>query len=337
MKTLQITQQIISSIQKNPASLYQIPWEDLKLCFFTELEYRKDLYPPMQYQSVHQLFEKHFIALDNFLAIPDPSGIINILKEFAFAIQCFPDAQYTDTMLAEANYNEACLNHILNDTIIVLGDSHVNFFSGNEQLTFVPIGNQINICPTITNHPFTVLHLGPCLAYTCTQPNTSMRFQEKADFLFTNFIKPNAHIICSLGEIDLRVHVIPQSQKQQRTYQEIVDDVLTQYMSFLLSLKEKGYHVYCWGPIASQPETCPVDPAFPRNGTEAERNMATLYFNYQLATQCKQHNITFLSIFNQMITEDFRTKSEYLSSDHCHLGQKALALAEAIWKQVLPI
>lgn len=336
MKTLKIIFQIINSIQTNPASLYQIPWEDLKLCFTTELEYCEELYPTTQYQSIKQLFQSQFLTLDKYLSIPDIPAIVSLLQEFAFALQLLPDAEYTDSMLEQAHYNEACLNHIINDTIIVLGDSHVNFFSGNEMLTFTPIGNQINVCPTITNAPFTVLHLGPCLAYTCNKSDTSMHFHEKAEFLCNNFIKPNAHIVCSLGEIDLRVHVFPQSKLQNKPYQKIVDDILTEYLSFLLSLKERGFHVYCWGPIASQRDNCPIDPAYPRNGSETERNMATLYFTQQLAVLCRQHDIPFMSIFDQMITDDFQTMDEYLSPDHCHLGQRALALAAPIWKKILP-
>lgn len=337
MKTLEIIFQLINSIQTNPASLYQIPWEDLKLCVITELDCRKELYPDTQFQAIKQLFYNRFQTLEKKLTIPDVSIIVSLLKEFAFALQVLPDSEYTDTMLEEAHYNEACLNHILNDTIIVLGDSHVNFFSGNEMLTFTPIGNQINVCPTVTEYPFTVLHLGPCLAYTCNQSDTSMHFHEKAEFLCNNFIKPNAHIVCSLGEIDLRVHVFPQAQLQNRPYQEIVDDILTEYCAFLLSLKERGFHVYCWGPIASQRKVCPIDPAYPRNGSETERNMATLYFTTQLAIFCKQHNIPFMSIFDQMVTDDLQTKEEYLSPDHCHLGQRALSLAAPIWENTLPI
>lgn len=337
MKTLKIILQIINSIQTNPSSLYQIPWEDLKLCFNTELEYREELYPEVQLQSIKQLFQRQFFALDKCLAIPDVSAIISLLKEFAFGLQLLPDIEYTDTMLEQSHYNEACLNHLLNETIIVLGDSHVNFFSGNEMLTFSPIGNQINVCPNITNNPFTILHLGPCLAYTCNKTNTSMHFHEKAEFLLNNFIKPNAHIVCSLGEIDLRAHVYPQAKLQQRTYQEIINDILVEYLSFLVSLKEKGYHVYCWGPIASQREICPIDPAFPRSGTEIERNMATLYFTQQLSLLCEQHDIVFMSIFDQMITNDFLTIEKYLSADHCHLSQRALALAQPVWEKLLPL
>ncbi len=337
MKTLNIIEQILNSIQTNPSSLRQIPWEDLKLCFLTELEYREELYPKTQYHSLKQLFENRFLTLQQHLAVSDIPNIVSTLKEFAFALQILPDAKYTDTMLEEAHYNEACLNHILNDTIIVLGDSHVNFFSGNEMLTFIPIGNQINVCPTITDNPFTVLHLGPCLAYTCNESETSMHFHEKAEFLCNNFIKPNARIICSLGEIDLRVHVFPQAKRQNRPYQEIVNDILTKYLSFLLSLKERGFQVYCWGPIASQRDNCPIDPTCPRNGSEKERNMATLYFTQQLAALCRQHDIAFMSIFDQMVTDDLQTKEEYLSADQFHLGQRALELAAPIWHQMLPL
>lgn len=337
MKTLEIVLQLINSIQTNPTSLYQIPWEDLKLCLITELDCRKELYPDTQFQSIKQLFQAHFIALAEYMTIPDVPAIINLLKELVFALQILPDAEYTDTIAEEAHYNEACLNHYLNDTIIVLGDSHVNFFSGNELLTFSPIGNDINVCPNVTYNPFTALHLGPCLAYNCNKSNTSTLFHEKAEFLCNNFIKPNAHIICCLGEIDLRVHVFQQTNIQNRTYQEIVDDILAEYVPFLISLKEKGFYVYCWGPIASQREACPIDPQYPRNGTEVERNMATAYFNQQLALQCEQHGIAFMSIFDQMITDDYQTIDKYLSADQCHLSQRALALAQPIWEHILPL
>lgn len=295
----------------------------------------KELYSKEQFQSIKQLFQTKFHALDTNISIPDVFAVIQILKEFVFALQLLPDIEYTDFMLQQMHYNEACLKHYTNDTIIVLGDSHVNFFSGNEMITYLPIGNDINVCPNITETPFTALHLGPCLAYNCNKINASTLFHEKIEYLCNSFIKPNAHIIFCLGEIDLRVHVFRQTNLQNKNYQKIVDQILAEYLSFLVSMKEKGFHIYCWGPIASQRETCPVDPAFPRTGSETERNMATAYFNQQLSSLCQQNGITFLSVFDQMITDNFQTKEEYLSDDHCHLSQRALALAQPVWKKLL--
>ena len=335
MKTVEILQSLIHSIEVNPTSLYQIPWENVKQCLAMELDCRKELYPATQLETIHKLFDSRFLGIEKHLALPDVSAIVSLLKELVFALQLLPDTDYADSLTQRIHFSETCLNHYVNNTIIVLGDSHVNFFSGNEFLTFLPIGNDINVCPNITANPFTALHLGPCLACHCNKPDTSTRFREKVDYLCNNFIKPNACIICCLGEIDLRVHVFRQVKLQQRSYQDIVDDILSEYLSFLISLKEKGYQVFCWGPIASQREVSPIDPAFPRNGTETERNMATAYFNAQLAAKCRQHNIGFLSIFDQMITEDFQTIETYLSADHCHLSQRALTLAQPLWKSML--
>lgn len=335
MKTNEIIIQLINSIQNTPSCIYQIPWNDLEICLITEIEYRKELYPEPQFQAIKSLFHSKFVTLEKHILISDTPSIIHILEEFAFAMHLLPDTDYIDAITSQAHFNAARLTHHLNDTIIVLGDSHVNFFSGNEFLTFSSIGNDINICPNITNNPFTVLHLGPCLAYNCNKPNTSTQFHEKIDFLCNNFIKPNARIMCCLGEIDIRVHVFRQSQLQNCNYTKIVDNILNEYITFLLDLKNKGFRVYCWGPIASQSEACPVDPNFPRNGTEKERNIATEYFTHKLNSLCEQHKIPFLSIFNQMIDDNYTTLEHYLSSDHCHLSQTALALAQPMWKKEL--
>ena len=248
MKTAEIILQLINITKSTPASLYQIPWHDLKVCFITELDYRTELYPMAQFQTIKQLVQDCFDAIDHFLAIPDTSAIIALLNRLAFALQFLPDAEHVNLVTRKVHFNEVCLNHYINDTTIVLGDSHVNFFSGNELLTFSPIGNNINVCPTITDKPITALHLGPCLAYNSNKTVSSTRFHEKVNYLCNHFIKPNAKIICSLGEIDLRVHVFRQTLMQNRPYQQIVDDIISEYISFLISLKEKEYQVFCWGP-----------------------------------------------------------------------------------------
>ena len=121
---------------------------------------------------------------------------------------------------------------------------------------------------------------------------------------------------------------------QNKSYEEIVDDILHQYYSFLLNMKNRGYSLYCWGPIATQTDACPIDPNFPRNGSEEECNHATAYFNQQLLSFCKQNDIGYLFIFEQMITSDFKTRSEYLSADCFHLSQRALPLALQEWKKI---
>lgn len=335
MRTVQILQQICDNILQNPSIASQMPWEDIKVCILTELDDRRILYSNVQYSSICTMLQSKFSQLDFANSIGDYSALIKHLSEIIFGLQLLPNNDDAWDNYYRKNFAESCLRHHRENTIIVLGDSHVNFFGGNELLSFLPIGNDINTCtPTDLANIFTPLHLGPCLAYTCNNAQSSFNFRKKAEYLCDHFIKPDATVICTLGEIDLRVHVFQQTLRQQKTYQEIVDDILTNYFSFLLQLKEKNYNLYVWGPIASQSDDCPVDPNFPRNGSEEDRNKATAYFNQQLSAFCSEQGIGFLSVFEQMITPDFKTRTEYLSTDRCHLGQSALPIAKTEWEKI---
>lgn len=335
MQTIEILQGLVNSITVNPFVLSKLPWEDIQLCLLTELEYRDKLYTPEQIQRRDTLFRELIEEMRQYAADGDAVEVLSRFRQIILVLQTLPDPAHTDKLLEQANFDHACLRHHRENTIVVLGDSHVNFFSGNEELTFLPIGQNINVCPSSTPYPFTPLHLGPCLAYNSNRYDTTFRFREKAEYLFQNFIRPHARILCCLGEIDIRVHVFKQAALQQRTYQNIVDDILAQYFAFLLRLRELGYQVSCWGPVASQSEACPVDPNFPRNGTEVERNMATTYFNLELARFCEQNNMPFLSVFPELVTPDLLTLDKYYSLDHCHLGQAALPLALPQWQKIL--
>lgn len=334
MRTIQILLQIINFIKANPSAVALLPWSDILLCISEELACRTELYSDVQFAQTNHLFAELLKEAETEAAAYNSDEVIARLQKLVFALSVLPETEHTDLLLAQAHFDHACLQHYKNDTIIVLGDSHVNFFSGNEELSFLPIGNDINTCINNTTYPFTPLHAGPCLAYTCCQPHTTYSFREKAEYLCQNFIKPHAKILCCLGEIDLRVHVFKQAALQNRTYQEIVDDILAQYMQFLLGLQKEGFRVSCWGPIASQKDNCPLDPRFPRNGTEKERNLATAYFNKKLSELCSLHGILFLSIFQQMVTSEYKTIDSYLSADCCHLGQHALSLALPQWQKL---
>lgn len=334
MRTIQIFLELIHSILSNPAVVALLPWDDIRLCINAELECRDGLYSPQRIPHRNLLFQTMVDEAIQYASIGDAEAVAARLQQIVFALQALPETEYTDRLLEQANFDHACLRHYRDNTVIVLGDSHVNFFSGNEELSFLPIGQEINTCADNTDYPFTPLHLGPCLAYNCNRYQTSTSFREKTDYLCQSFIRPHSRILCCLGEIDIRVHVFKQARLQGKTYQQIVDSILVPYMEFLLRLQQQGYQVSCWGPIASQSEACPLDPRFPRNGTEQERNMATACFTERLSELCRKHDILFLSVFEKMITPDYLTLEQYLSPDRCHLGQAALSLALPEWQKL---
>ena len=267
--------------------------------------------------------KKAFEAEDCTAAAGILDSMIDILRQL-------PDKKEVEKLNLEMTFER----HELENTVMVVGDSHTCFFSGNEMLTLVSLGNGINVCPDVNGRPFTALHLGPCLAYNSNRLGSSNGFLEKVSLLLDKYIAPGEKIVFSLGEIDMRVHVFKQAAIQGRDYKEIVDDILANYFDFLKTVRDKGYKVYVWGPIASQRDIYPNDcVTLPRNGSEQERNMATAYFTQRAREISAAEGIVFMSIFDQMVDDNYMTDETFICADHWHLGQAAYEAANGIWKE----
>lgn len=235
-------------------------------------------------------------------------------------------------ILKRADKSEWVKKHKINDAIIVIGDSHSSFFSGNEMPVFKKLIKsknklKINSCEDKLED-YCTAHVGPALAYNLNKYNTTTMAREKIEYLIsTNLLKPDAKILCAFGEIDIRLHVYKIVEKTGKSYKDIIDNILECYLEFLLFLKSKGYNVGVWGPIC-QIKDVDINDYFPVKGTEIERNKATIYFNNQLEELCKQHNLKYMSICDKLINENFESDLSYLCPDRGHLGQKAWQLVE---------
>lgn len=249
----------------------------------------------------------------------------------------FIDWIYMIKIIEKFNYYRALKNKNKHKQIIVIGDSHSYFFSGNAILKSKPIYHDENGKITYgigSDKRFCVLGLGSGLAYNVGKYNTTQRIQEKLDFLDRHFFNSQESLICAFGEIDIRVHVFKHvDQEKNIGFDNVIDNILNNYISFLLKLKSNGKRVIVWGPIASQKDEWITNPEFPRAGNELERNMATYYFNTELEKLCKVNDIEYMSIFKYLIDEDGRTKEKYIF-DQCHLGQNARIYLEKELKRI---
>lgn len=328
MNTSDLLEQIINTLYQNPTVLSSLPWEEIENCILTEFELREHIYPPLQFKTVTDEISQNISQFKIGAQFMSIQSAVDLVKKFQAMLLSLPELTFSDQVNERATFLEAYYRHRQNDTVIVLGDSHVNFFSGNENLTYEPVGHNINLCPQTNGQPFTVFHLGPCLAYKSCTYGSTFQFREKAEYLIRTFIKPGARILVCLGEIDIRMHVFKQAEKSGRNYTEIVDDILANYKKTLLSLKEQGFKVCVWSPIASQKDSTEPDPDFPRTGNEIQRNRATLYFCEKLEKICAECNFGFYSITKELIDKNYRTRDEYICEDHCHLSQKAVDIAK---------
>lgn len=347
MTTIELIDKLIEIVNKKPDVLSGFDWQDTQLMIELEIDNRKSLYPNDQYNSLIETIRSQFNILrsESAKSLCNADTVSSCLILLKGLILSLPDLDHILAFIWQSAFDHEKITHYADDTAIIIGDSHVNFFSGNEGLTFKAIGDGINVCPNITDYKFTCLHLGPCLAYNCMKEDSKYNFFKKYNYLCDSFIKPGAKVCVALGEIDIRAHVFKEVETQGRTYEEICDDIIANYMELLKDIQSKGFKAFCWGPIASMPDNTSeedelkalaaeglFDQELISVGSEVQRNSATAYFNKRLEEECGKCGVVFMSIFDQMVDKDMHTDSAFLCQDKCHLSSDILPLAQKIWR-----
>ncbi len=208
-----------------------------------------------------------------------------------------------------------------------IGDSHSSVFSGEEKMQ--------DVWPERSNDTidfFRSYRIGPATAY-----NLSTKIYIIDDILSqSGFSKEKDIVLLCFGEVDVRAHLIKQANLQNKTFLEVCEECVDNYMNGIEELKNKGLNIAVWGVIASFNESVKnyTGPSF---GTNLERNEVTKIFNDLLKNRLKHLDIPFVSIFEEMLNADGTTNPEYLDDwegCHIHLNQKAMPIIlEAFRKQ----
>ena len=326
MKTIDVLNGIRKSLVNNPDLISNIEYKDIFELIYLDIQCRRQLYPASQMKDVDLFFDMKLKEISTAIERRNAMLLDRMIEEIAGYISVLPDAEFVSDFIEQSNMDHLKLEHILNNTIFVIGDSHVNIFSGNEELAFIPIGRGINTARQISDLPFSVFHMGPCLAYNSNRYNTTCRFREKLDYLLDDVVEDGAKIMFVLGWIDLRAHVFKQSIINSCSYETVVDNILTNYIGMMTDVSKAGYEVCCFGPIGTLSEETPTEDKFVNSGTEIERNLATGYFTKKLRKMCDDEGIVFASILDRLIKDDGHTDIGLLCSDGCHLGKESLPL-----------
>lgn len=301
---------------------------DIGECLYADIGDCKLILPEEELQELNDMAAFHISKLKSLFDEKDNKAAASVVGDMIDLLNGLPSKEEVEAI----NLEMAKDRHHSEGTVIVFGDSHSCFFSGNEMLNLVSIGYSINLCPDSGDKPFTALHLGPCLAYNACRYNTHNRFLEKSQWLMSNFFSRGEKLVVSLGEIDMRAHVYKETVKQCCDYRKVVNDITENYITFLRGLKEQGYKVFVWGPIASQKDYHPNDHnLLPRYGSERERNLASVYFSDVMRKWCSENEVEFMSVLGKMIDRDLFTEERYMCPDSWHLGQAAWDIANEEW------
>lgn len=216
-------------------------------------------------------------------------------------------------------------------TFFCIGDSHTDVFSENTYTEKMPLApNIFNTIFTGNIHSapqFVTYHLDGVLAYSLTRYGTTNQGLEKIEWLIKNGLLPKGcRIVTIFGEPDCRVHVKKQSERQSCSVEKVIEDIIKNYGAFLTGLKERGFKIYVYSPIASQKGNMEIDPVFKRFNSETERNEILLKFEKKLKEFCLKNDLVFISILPDLLNADLTSKREYYLPDGVHLNDKGRLL-----------
>lgn len=214
-----------------------------------------------------------------------------------------------------------------------IGDSHASPFSGlgtREETYMIPIYPQLGI----NNDPmFRAYRLGPATAY-----NLENKILQIVNLLDKFVDKEQDFLLFAFGEIDMRIHVGTQLiENPNRTKEEIIQEIVDRYFGTVLAIKNLGYNVRIFAPIAQSFATpksnyikdrfkYPME--FPIVGTNKERNEYTKIFTEMLIQKGIEKKIKVISILDEMLDENGETKPD-LFMDYLHLSSIALPLIKS--------
>ena len=201
--------------------------------------------------------------------------------------------------------------------IICLGDSHSSVFSKEERIISQWPEKEFRLLSK-----FKPVRIGPATAYNLNKKITLLNSVLNRTFYFRN-----SFVLFCFGEVDIRAHIINQSELQKRDVELVIKECVDRYISTVVDVKPiRKIRKSIFSPIASWSEEKPYNgPSF---GTNIERNNITMIFNRYLEKKCLENNITFISIFEEMLNKDGTTNADFLDDygTGIHLNQLSMPL-----------
>jgi len=194
----------------------------------------------------------------------------------------------------------------MDENIIIncIGDSHVSIFNGSD----TPSESVNGICAVDRIPYFRTHRVGPYLAWSVGNEKHEGHISTLNTSL--EFIRENSYILFCFGAIDCRLHLPVQSEKTGRSLEEVTVECVNKYFNgFILKIFNEYNHkkIICMGPPSSAAG----------KGTDEQRNFCSKVFNEHLRKLCTDNNITFWTIYDDLLNEGWSVK-KHLYYDGVH-------------------
>jgi len=189
--------------------------------------------------------------------------------------------------------------------IHLIGNSHVSSFSNMP----VPPARF-----SYESSYFIPVWLGAVTAYNF--------YENHRDFIsnyIKNSVKKNDYATFIAGEVDCRIHIPLQADKQKKSDSEIVEECVKRFKKLFELTKNLGINTFVFGTHATTTEPHSMENQDrPIYGDVKRRNNICLLWNKYLELMAKDLGIVYASIYDKLVDSNNITIMDYMA-DYCHL------------------
>jgi hypothetical protein len=206
---------------------------------------------------------------------------------------------YNTILMLQANlFNRAVIH--------VIGDSHLR--------------------PFIFKRPFSLHHISQATAYNLNKDNSFSQSKRYLNSFLPAINKQRDVLLLVFGEIDARVHIFLQYEKNNEkiSIERLIEATVEKYGETIRRLKDEGFAVCVHGiPPAARKD---FESNLPFLGSPEQRSQISRDFNRKLGALCRRSGVTFIDMQSIAADENGFMKKEY-AADEVHLNTRVVSFA----------
>jgi len=206
---------------------------------------------------------------------------------------------YNSGLMLEANmFNRAVIH--------VIGDSHLR--------------------PFVFKRPFSLHHISQATAYNLNKDSSFSQSKRYLNSFLPAINKQRDVLLLVFGEIDARVHIFLQYEKNNEkiSMERLIEATVEKYGETIRRLKDEGFAVCVHGiPPAARKD---FESNLPFLGSPEQRSQISRDFNRKLGALCRRSGVTFIDMQSIAADENGFMKKEY-AADEVHLNTRVVSFA----------
>jgi hypothetical protein len=206
---------------------------------------------------------------------------------------------YNTVLMLQANLFGRAVIH-------VIGDSHLR--------------------PFVFKRPFSLHHISQATAYNLNKDDSFSQSKRYLNSFLPAINKQRDVLLLVFGEIDARVHIFLQYEKNNEkiSIERLIEATVEKYGETIRRLKDEGFAVCVHGiPPAARKD---FESNLPFLGSPEQRSQISRDFNRKLGALCRRSGVTFIDMQSIAADENGFMKKEY-AADEVHLNTRVVSFA----------